>query len=240
MNRVEATKRLHKDDFEIATLRAKIAKLDGAQKELEDGIAKMNGLKPKVVEGLSKAQAVVRSAEHDVQVIEERRAKLKSKLSLASSAKAANAVQSEINGVDEKIAAAEEIALTALEKEEEAQGMVEKVDQAVVTLNEKLKKHLVTKDQEVSQLETEIASLTDRREQWRAHMEPEDLALYDALHAERAGKKFVTLIEDACTLCDHHFRSDLLQTYMNHCYKPHECPGCGAIMIYEGAVGLAE
>lgn len=238
MDHREGLKRLIKTD--LARHKARVA-LDGlatANAENEAGITKLRALLPKVSAGVAAAGQVVQQREADVAALQEKLAKLDKRLKAASSAKAANAVQTEITAMREKIAGAEEVVLEAMEAEEAAQAMVDKVTGGIATLEEKIAQTAAAVPGRRAELEAELAGHDEDRARWRKNIGEADLEYYDALAAKKPGKKIVVAIDSSCVACDRSFTPSDREGFMRNAEVVHRCPKCGAMMIFEGAISL--
>lgn len=234
MDHREGLMRLQETDLEIFKARKAIAGLATATKEAEDGIAKLKAIQPKVAAALEAARAAVRGAEGEVTDLNQKLAKAKARLQQAASAKAAEALQHEITGLEEKIAAAEEVVLGKMEAEENAQASVEKVTGGIATLEKKRVEILEGLPARKAELEATVESGRETRQQWIQNIDEGNLKAYEEQATKNPGKRIVVEVEEACGACDKSFTSDYQETLMRNLEVVHRCPKCGALMIYAG------
>lgn len=238
MNDLEALKRLQANHLELTKARHELVTLGDSGKETEAALAKTRTLEAKAAEDLAKVQREVRSLEADVAELVAKRKKLEDRLSKATTNKAAEAVQHEISAQGEKVSAAEEALLAVMEREEEAASMCRRIAEAIEKLQGQARSIVDALPGRRATLEERIRVAEVEREKWRSHISPEDLERFDEQVKRARGGLVVVEVDDACVACDRSFIPSLRQTYMEHSDKAHVCPGCGALMIFEGAHSL--
>jgi hypothetical protein len=238
MNDIEALRRLQEVDLKLSATEAKLAALEVEEREPRAAIEKMQTLGKKAHEDLTKIQREIHAKDGDLQDLQIRLKKAKEKLQKAISSKGVEAVQHEIALLEEKIAAAEEVELEVMEREEAVQAMCARIQTGVVQLEQKIRALEESRPARRAELETIQAEQAKDQEKWRGYLPEEILTRYDQARKRKKGKRAVVEIDNACPACDFSFTSSERMGYMNHADRVHDCPECKTLMIFVGAISL--
>jgi predicted nucleic acid-binding Zn-ribbon protein len=172
-----------------------------------------------------------REKEKQLQDVQEKVGKMKSRVSDIKTNKEYQAHLKEIETAEAEIGGVEEEILEAMEELDASSALVRDVEAKVNVELGKLEAFKRELDEEVRQHETEVASLQEQRRQLVASVDPDANALYERLLRLGKGVAVTGAKNEICLGCDMHMPPQLFVEIRKN-DDIIQCPQCRRILYY--------
>jgi predicted nucleic acid-binding Zn-ribbon protein len=175
---------------------AEIATLTASRQEVADQIRDQQI----VVDDLSAAQ---RKADADVEQVKARRERDRDRMDkgLITNPKDLERMQHELETLERRISTLEDEELEVMEQLEDAQRILDKLNQEIAGSDERLAELTASRDMRTAEIDKELDALTAERAPAIEGMPQELLALYEKLRANRKGVGAAELRQRRCSGC---------------------------------------
>ena len=232
---IEKLMNLQRYDLEAKRLRDEITALPKTVAQLEAKAKATAAQRDVVLELIVKEEALRRRQESDVRDKQEKIARVRKQLDLATSSVQVNAFEHEIAFLKAEIGKLEDAELESMERGEGLEQQKLVANDAVTAAE---KKHQVERERALTTIGLNKAALVDveaRRATARAHVSEDALSLYDRI-AKAKGTGLAEALNQKCSACQMLLRPQRwneLRDRDNH--EMLTCESCGRLLYYDPA-----